>query len=517
MCMKIAVIQMKPKLGNINYNANEILNFYKKSNADILLFPEMCLVGYLPKDALLSSKFLEKCHKKLEEIMKHINEKVCIISMPYLENEKLYNAVIVLQNQKIITCSFKTHLPNYDIFDEKRYFSSGKAGYFEFNGVKIGLPVCEDIWHSDVCNSLARQGVGIFLVANASPFYRGKIQERLTIVKQRYAENNIPIVYCNQVVCKDGIIYDGSSFCFDGENIIYAKSFEEDILEVEFKNGQITGNKSTITPNDEMLTYNALVFGLREYVKNSGFEKVIVGLSGGADSALVTTLAVKAFGAENVKTVLMPSKFTSKESIEGATQLVKNLGVEMQIISITKPLESFHKILEMSGIAAENIQARIRGNILMAISNEENAMVLTTGNKSEIAVGYCTIYGDMCGGYNPIKDIYKTQVFEIMKFINKMGIASIPERIILKEPSAELKENQKDSDSLPKYEILDAILFEFIENNKQPEELTTFDVEIVEKIWKLINTSEYKRFQSAPGTKISKRSFEPSEWRRNIV
>ena len=515
--MKIAVIQMKPKLGNINYNANEILSFYEKSKADIILFPELCLTGYIPKDMLLSSKFIEKCHIKLQEITQLIGEKVCIISMPYLENEKLYNAVIVLQNQKIIACSFKTHLPNYDIFDEKRYFSSGKTSYFELNGIKIGLPVCEDIWHSDVCNSLAKQGVGIFLVVNASPFYFGKIQKRLNIVKQRYVENNIPIVYCNQVLCQDGIIYDGTSFCFDGTNIIYAKSFEQDILEVEFRNSQITGNNTTLIPSDETLTYNALVFGLKEYVKNSGFEKVVIGLSGGADSALVAVLAVQVFGASNVKAVLMPSKFTNKESIEDATQLARNLSIEMQIISIEKPLSLFHEILELSGIAAENIQARIRGNILMAISNQENAMVLTTGNKSEIAVGYCTIYGDMCGGYNPIKDLYKTQVFEIMKFINKMGIVNIPERIILKEPSAELKENQKDSDSLPKYEILDAILFEFIENNKQPEELTTFDVEIVTKIWKLINTSEYKRFQSAPGTKISKRSFNPSEWRRNIV
>jgi NAD+ synthetase len=207
----------------------------------------------------------------------------------------------------------------------------------------------------------------------------------------------------------------------------------------------------------------------------------------------------------------------ASEVVEDATQLAKNLGVEMQTISIERPLASFHEILKLSGIASENIQARIRGNILMAISNKENAMVLTTGNKSEIAVGYCTIYGDMCGGYNPIKDLYKTQVFAIMKFINEVGIANIPERIITKEPSAELKENQKDSDFLPRYEILDAILFELIENNKQPEELGNFDAEIVKKIWKLINNSEYKRFQSAPGTKISKRSFEPSEWRKNIV
>jgi NAD+ synthetase len=515
--MKIAVVQMKPKLGNINYNANEILNFYKKSIADIILLPEMCLTGYLPKDTLLSSKFIEKCHKKLEDIMKHIGEKVCIVSMPYLESEKLYNAVVVLQNQKIIACSFKTHLPNYDIFDEKRYFSSGNAGFFELNGIKIGLPVCEDIWYSDVCDSLVKQGVNMLLVANASPFYYGKIQERLTVVKQRYAENNIPIIYCNQVLCQDGIIYDGTSFCFDGANIIYAKSFEEDILEVEFRNGQIMDNRSTVIPSDEILTYSALVFGLQEYVKNSGFEKVVIGLSGGADSAIVTVLAVRAFGADNIKTALMPSKFTSKESIEDATQLAKNLGVEMQTISIEKPLASFHEILKLSGIASENIQARIRGNILMAISNKENAMVLTTGNKSEIAVGYCTIYGDMCGGYNPIKDLYKTQVFAIMKFINEVGIANIPERIITKEPSAELKENQKDSDFLPRYEILDAILFELIENNKQPEELGNFDAEIVKKVWKLINTSEYKKFQSAPGTKISKRSFEPSEWRKNIV
>jgi len=505
---------MKPKLGNINFNAAKILKFYKQSEAEIILFPELSLTGYSPRDQLLSTTFIKNCHAKLNEILSCIGEKICIIGTPFSENGKLYNAVIAIQNGKIIAKSFKTHLPNYGVFEEMRYFSSGLPAFFEYNGVKFGLPICEDIWHTDVCESLKLQGVDVFLVANASPFYQDKNLERWKIVAMRYNETQIPIVYCNQVLCQDGILYDGTSFCYDG-NIKTMQSFEEIATVVNFRNGKFTGEIHNTPLNKMEFLHKSLIFGLREYVYNSRFHKVVIGLSGGADSALVAYLAVQAFGSKNVLTIFMPSQFTSIESYEDAHSLAQNLGIEMRIISIEEPLTAFHKILNLAGTSAENIQARIRGNILMSISNSENAMVLTTGNKSELAVGYCTIYGDMCGGYNPIKDLYKSQVFDIMKFVNQANII-IPERVITKEPSAELRFDQKDSDSLPVYKVLDDILEQIIEQNKQISEIKLYDSMVVEKIWNLIIKSEYKRQQSVIGTKISQKSLNTSEWKYNI-
>lgn len=525
--MKIAITiaQIKPKLGNIEYNIEQILKYYKQAKGEIVLFPELCLTGYSPRDELFQKQFIKNCHKALLEILPLISQKICIISMPFEEDDNLYNACLALQNGKIIAKSFKTHLPNYEIFDEKRYFTPGKPAIFQYKGVKFGLPICEDIWKEDTCLQLKKQGAEVLLVPNASPFNYGKIEERIEVAKQRFEEAKMPIVYCNQVLCQDGILYDGTSFAFDGfdgSHPIYASSFEEDLLELILENGKFALEDvnfecyGKIKLLDQELTYKALIFGLKEYVKLSGFSKVLLGLSGGADSALTAVLAVKAFGAENVMAVLMPSKFTSKESVEDARKLAKNLGLKLMEVSIEKPLKAFNEVLSLSGLALENIQARIRGNILMALSNQHSAMVLTTGNKSEVAVGYCTIYGDMCGGYNPIKDLYKTQVFEVMKFINKVKIAKIPENIITKAPTAELREGQKDSDSLPDYAILDKILYEFIENRKLPEEITLFPKELVGEVWKLLMNSEYKRTQSAPGTRLSKQSFERAERRRNI-
>lgn len=511
----ISIVQMKPKLGNINFNSEKILNFYKESHAEIVLFPELSLTGYSPRDQLLSATFIQSCHKKLNEILSCIGKKICIIGTPFSENGKLYNAVIAMQYGKIIAKSFKTHLPNYGVFEEMRYFSSGFPAFFEYRGVKFGLPICEDIWHCDVCESLKLKGVDVFLVANASPFHQEKDLERKKVVEMRYNETQIPIIYCNQVLCQDGTLYDGASFCYDG-NIKTMQSFTEVAEVVNFRNGKFLFEIQDESLKNMQLLHKALIFGLREYVDNSNFQNVVIGLSGGADSALVSYLAVKAFGSENVLAIFMPSQFTSVESYEDAQNLAQNLGIEMRIISIQEPFSAFHKILDLTGTTAENIQARIRGNILMSISNSENAMVLTTGNKSEIAVGYCTIYGDMCGGYNPIKDLYKTQVVDVMKFINQTNII-IPERIITKEPSAELILNQKDSDFLPEYKLLDIILEQIIEQSKQISNVEFSDRKIVEKVWNLVKKSEYKRQQSTIGTKISKRSLNANEWKFNIV
>ena len=511
----ISIVQMKPKLGNINLNASKILEFYEKSNAEIVLFPELSLTGYSPRDKLLSDAFIQECHTKIDEILMCIGEKICIIGTPFFESNKLYNAVIAMQNASIIAKSFKTHLPNYGVFEEMRYFSSGLPAFFEYNGVKFGLPICEDIWHGDVCESLKLQGIDVFLVANASPFHKCKHLEREGVAQMRYNETQIPIVYCNQVLCQDGILYDGTSFYCDGV-MQEMQSFEEGAVVVNFHNGKFIG-KIHHTPLSKMeILHKALLFGLHEYVCNNGFEKVVIGISGGADSALVAYLAVNSFGSKNVIAIFMPSQFTSVESYEDAEHLAQNLGIQMRTVSIEEPLAAFHKIIEISGTSAENIQARIRGDILMSISNMENAMVLTTGNKSEIAVGYCTIYGDMCGGYNPIKDLYKTEVFEFLKYLNQTNII-IPERIIIKEPSAELRFDQKDRDFLPDYTVLDEILEQIIEKGKQISDIKFYDSIIVEKIWNLVEKSEYKRQQSAVGTKISEKSLNISEWRYNIV
>lgn len=514
--MRLTIAQTEPKLGDISHNAKMILDFYHRAEGEIVLFPELSLTGYTVRDAMLVPHFISACEKKMIEIMKEIGEKICVMGLPFYENGHLFNAMIAIKQGQVIAKSTKTHFPIGGVFDENRYFSSGEAAIFEHNKIKFGLPICEDIWHEDICLVLKNRGADCFLVGNASPFYIGKHAKRLQNAKKRYEETQLPVMYCNQVLNQDGILYDGSSFCYDGRNIVQAPTFTDCLVEIELVGGIVSG-KSVVREGDMGLIYKACVFGLNRYVRGAGFNKVLVGLSGGADSALVASLAVSAFGVKNVCTVFMPSEFTSAESFEDAMLLAENLGVDMRVIPIEKPIRIFGEILKLTGTAAENIQSRIRGNILMGLSNQMNAMVLTTGNKSEIATGYCTIYGDMCGGYNPIKDLYKFQVLEMMRYINGAGIAVIPERIITKEPTAELRYNQKDSDFLPPYRVLDGILVELIENRRMPDEIRGFDSKVVAKVFKLLKNSEYKRRQSAPGTKISKQSFEQSDWRWNVI
>ena len=510
--MKITTAQIKPKIGDLNHNAEKILDFYARAKGEVVLFPELSLCGYTPRDLLFYPEFLRACEKKLMEIAKNIGEKICVVGLPLMENGKLYNCMVAVKNGVVIGKSQKKHLAKGEVFDEDRYFTSGETGVFTHKGVKFGLPICEDIWHQDVCRDLKNQGVDFLLVGNASPFYVGKFNERITTAKKRFDEVGLPIVYCNQVLNQDGVLFDGGSFYYNNGVIKKLPEFAECLLEID-----LAEKTEKIVEIEQMtLRHKALVFGLKEYILNSGFQKVAIGISGGADSALVAHLAVQAFGNENVLGVFMPSKITSSESFDDAKKLCENLKIEVRIVAIQKFVDEFQETLNLSGIALENIQARVRGNILMAISNQENSMVLTTGNKSEVATGYCTLYGDMCGAYNPIKDLYKTQVFEIMKWINKNYDEKIPENIITKEPTAELRENQKDSDSLPDYEILDNILYELIENKKMPSEIQEFKKDIVEKVYKLLQGSEYKRSQAAIGTKISKRSFEKKEWRVNL-
>ena len=517
--MKILVCQTKPKVGDLEENYNSILRHYQSAlnlNADICLFPELAISGYFAEDLFTQKNFLEDIQIKVTKLIS-ITEHICLLlPTPILEpNGLLYNGVIAAKHGKVIGLTYKHELPNYGIFDEKRYFTNGIPSIIIINDKKIGIPICEDIWFNKVCNNLKEQGAELFLVPNGSPYEKGKMQERVSIVKQRFNETQVPIIYCNQALGHDGIVFDGRSFCYDGEVKVIGKAFETDQQLVEIVDNKFrctTTYDLNLNIYDEI--FDAMVLGLRDYVLGNGFTKVILGLSGGIDSALVAVIAQKALGKENVTSYMLPSKFTSKESVEDAENIANNLNIIFKSIDISKIFESFLLTLDKdipikeSSITFQNLQSRIRGTILMAKANETGSLLITTGNKSEYATGYATIYGDMNGAFNPIKDIYKTELYELVRHINKT-INVIPQRVITKAPTAELASGQKDSDSLPDYPILDRIIEDHIENNLDQYELSKkYDSELVQRIVKMVRTAEFKRKQSAPGVKISKRNFE---------
>lgn len=517
--MKILVCQTKPRVGDLEGNYNFILRCYQSAlslNADICLFPELAISGYFAEDLFARKSFLDNIETRVTKLVSLTKHTCLILPAPILEQDGLlYNGVIAAQHGKIIGKTYKHELPNYGIFDEKRYFTKGEPSIIMINGKKIGIPICEDIWFSKVCNNLKKQGAELFLVPNGSPYEKGKLQERVNVVKQRFNETQVPIIYCNQALGHDGIIFDGRSFCYDGEIVLIGNSFESDQQLVEMSDRRF---HYTTTYNLNLNIYDeifaAMILGLHDYVLGNGFTKVILGLSGGIDSALVAVIAQKALGKENVIAYMLPSKFTSKESIEDAKELATNLNITLKSIDISEIFESFLATLSKdtpineSSITFQNLQSRIRGTILMAKANETNSLLITTGNKSEYATGYATIYGDMNGAFNPIKDIYKTELYELIQHINK-GMNVIPQRIITKEPTAELASGQKDSDSLPEYPILDKIIEDHIENNLDQDELSKkYDSKLVQHILKMVRIAEFKRKQSAPGVKISKRNFE---------
>ncbi len=517
--MKILVCQTKPKVGDLEENYNSILRHYQSAlnlNADICLFPELAISGYFAEDLFTQKNFLEDIQIKVTKLIS-ITEHTCLLlPTPILEqNGLLYNGVIAAKHGKVIGLTYKHELPNYGIFDEKRYFTNGIPSIIIINDKKIGIPICEDIWFNKVCNNLKEQGAELFLVPNGSPYEKGKMQERVSIVKQRFNETQVPIIYCNQALGHDGMVFDGRSFCYDGEVKVIGKAFETDQQLVEIVDNKFRGTTTydlNLNIYDEI--FDAMVLGLRDYVLGNGFTKVILGLSGGIDSALVAVIAQKAIGKENVTSYMLPSKFTSKESVEDAENIANNLNIIFKSIDISKIFESFLLTLDKdipikeSSITFQNLQSRIRGTILMAKANETGSLLITTGNKSEYATGYATIYGDMNGAFNPIKDIYKTELYELVRHINKtMNV--IPQRVITKAPTAELAPGQKDSDSLPEYPILDRIIEDHIENNLDQYELSKkYDSELVQRIVKMVRKAEFKRKQSAPGVKISKRNFE---------
>ena len=543
--MRIALAQINPTVGDIAHNVHEIVDYSsraKQLGAKIVVFPELCVVGYPPKDLLLKSQFIDDNLRALDIIAQRTIGLDVIVGYaernPNPIGRTLHNAVAVLRGGKVVSRHFKTLLPTYDVFDERRYFEPGEANEVE-NLVKVGdamdttagLSICEDLWndekmitrrlyHENPIADLNAAGAQILFNLSASPFTVGKHPFRIELFGAQVRRFGKPLVYVNQVGGNDELVFDGNSMAFDasGNVIAQLKDFEEDLAVVDVPLvGQVAspGTMHRFATGVESI-YKALVLGLRDYVKKCGFKSVVLGLSGGIDSALTAAIAVDALGRDKVVGVSMPSRFSSDHSIEDARKLAENLGIAFHIVPIKSLHDEFEKTLapvfagKERDVTEENLQARIRGNILMAFSNKFNHLLLTTGNKSEVAVGYCTLYGDMCGGLAVISDVPKTTVYELSKFVNaRAGRDVIPQNTISKPPSAELRPNQTDQDSLPPYDILDAILHRYVEEEKGVAEIIAdgFDEATVMRVIKLIDRSEYKRRQAAPGLKVTSRAF----------
>lgn len=517
--MKITLAQINPTVGDLKGNLDHIYAVYDayKNESDLIVFPELAVCGYPPEDLLLKPSFIDQCEKAvatLSEITKD-NDTAVLLGYPWRDphTAKLYNAAGVFQKGKKIYQVLKHALPNYGVFDEKRYFSSAPAEIeqlFELKGHKIAIQICEDIWQDERANAMQAFAPDLNIVINASPFDTHKANVRHALALEQAGILSCPMIYLNQIGGQDELIFDGKSFTTNskGKPTLFMKSFKEDIKTIDISS--LSVGKAVHPKSEEWQDiYDAQVLGVRDYCRKNGFSEVLIGLSGGIDSALIAVIAVKALGSDHVHTVMMASQFTSQNSVDDARQLAENLQVNYQEISITKLFESFIKALpDQSPIALENIQSRIRGDILMSLSNTSGAMVLTTGNKSEMAVGYATLYGDMCGGYNPLKDLYKTDVFALSHWLNRER-EIIPTRIITKAPSAELRENQKDQDSLPPYETLDAILRLLIEERADTDMIISqgFDRETVQKVWTMLDRNEYKRRQASPGVKLTPLAF----------
>lgn len=535
--MKIALAQINPTIGAFEQNAALIYDYTETAKAmgcDLVIFPELSLCGYPPRDLLEQPDFIKDGIAALEHLISKINGigvlLGCVTLNPSNQGKPIYNTAVLFDSGHIIGMINKRLLPSYDVFDETRYFEPGQSTTpIKYKGLNLGVAICEDIWNdptlfprhiykTDPVAELAGAGADIFISISASPFEIGKSSFRHQLVKHLAVSYSKPFLYINTVGGQDSIVFDGASFAVDcdGEIVCQAYDFSEDLIifDTSGKTNKPTGIIRNVSSTKEEAIAKALELALRDYMRRCGFKQVVLGLSGGIDSALTAALATKALGNENVLGVLMPSPFTSQESIEDALELAGNLNIKTLTIPITDIFDSYLQTLHpiFSGkpfdTTEENMQARIRGMILMAISNKFGHMVLATGNKTELAVGYCTLYGDLTGGFALISDISKTMVYELARYINSIKTV-IPERIFTKAPSAELKPNQKDQDELPPYDILDAILELYIEKNTSPSEIVSkgFDPEIVRKVIAMVSRNEYKRHQSPPGPKVTTKAF----------
>jgi NAD+ synthase (glutamine-hydrolysing) len=561
--IRLALCQINTTVGDIEGNARKIIEYIeeaKKNNPDIIAFPELAITGYPPEDLLLKPQFIDDNLKAIKDIQEYVTNFVAIIGFVDKKDD-IYNSAAVIYNKKIVDVYHKVHLPNYSVFDEYRYFQPGtRCPIYEFGNTLFGINICEDIWYPEgPVNIQSLSGAEFIININSSPYTIGKQELREKMISTRATDNIIIVAYLNSIGGQDELVFDGRSFVVnqDGEIIASAKQFEEDIILIDLDldavfmkrlhnprrrqlklkkidNGvvpiisiNVEKYKTSKSPNLsfhllkaplsiplEEEIYNALLLGTRDYVQKNGFQDVCIGLSGGIDSSLVATIAKDALGKERVKGIFMPSRFTSKESREDAYELADNLGIKIIEIPIDSIFEMYLNTLkdEFKGLpfntTEENIQARIRGNILMAFSNKFGWLVLTTGNKSEMSVGYATLYGDMAGGFAVIKDVPKTLVYKICQWKNQK-VKVIPERVLYKEPSAELKPGQRDIDTLPPYEVLDPILKAYIEDDMTFDEIINLGCEpdCVKKVISMVDKSEYKRRQAPPGIKITQRAF----------
>ncbi|MCK1739497.1 NAD+ synthase [Bradyrhizobium sp. 139] len=536
----VTLAQLNPTVGDIEGNAAKVRAARVQANsdgADLVLFPELFIAGYPPEDLVQKPAFQAACRAAIEGLARETADggPALLVGTPWVEDGRLYNACALLDGGRIAGLRFKCNLPNYGVFDEKRLFSRGPAaGPVTVRGVRIGVPICEDIWleesegYENVVETLAETGAEIILVPNGSPYARDKSDLRLSVAVARVTESSLPLVYLNQICGQDELVFDGASFALNGDLSLAAQlpAFEESITTLRFtRNGDDWRCAGPIAaqPEGDHADYAACVLGLRDYVAKNGFPGVLLGISGGIDSALCAAIAVDALSADQVHGVMLPYRYTAASSIADAGELAGHLGIRYEVLPIAEAVSGFEAILSgifknlPPDITEENLQARTRGTLLMAISNKTGLMVMTTGNKSEMSVGYATLYGDMNGGFNPIKDIYKTQVFRLASLRNAwkpdgaLGPAGevIPPDIITRPPTAELRENQSDQDSLPPYDVLDAILERLIEREEPLDQIIAagFDRETVTRIDHLLNVAEYKRRQAAPGVKVTAKNF----------
>ncbi|NDH39296.1 MAG: NAD+ synthase [Gammaproteobacteria bacterium] len=520
--MKVCMAQINTMVGDISGNTQRVLEVcheQARAGTQLVVFPELTLTGYPPEDLLLRDDMTTRSAAAILHLCQALPAQLAVVvGYPRREGEYLYNSAGVLLDGKLIAEYDKQCLPNYQVFDEKRYFEPGsKPCVFLLNGLQFGLTICEDIWHPEPLAASKRAGASVLININASPFHRGKLAERAALVADRARSNQMPILYVNQVGGQDELIFDGGSFAVDAEGNVLARAaeFDESCSEVIFDASGVPQPAEQAEPLDDLeAVWQALVMGMRDYVNKNGFPGVVLGLSGGIDSAVTLAVAVDALGPERVEAVMMPFRYTASMSIEDAEEEASSLGVRFSTLSIEPLYEAFMETLahEFEGLAPniteENLQARCRGVLLMSISNKKNLLVLTTGNKSELAVGYSTLYGDMAGGFDVLKDCPKMLVYALARHRNSLGHC-IPERVITRPPSAELAPDQKDEDSLPPYEILDQIIERYVEQDASKEEIIAagFSPEDVHRVVRLVDLNEYKRRQAPVGIRISRRAF----------